>query len=74
MKAKKKITRIKDLETSGVKSVYGVRFRYPGDGKKYYWISQWNKGVWGKEDMSSSRMFPLFCNNLSEALEWEVVK
>ena len=50
-----------------------VQFTFPGDGKKYYWYSQWNKGVWGKTSPGDSRMYPLCINDLEEALEWEVV-
>jgi hypothetical protein len=65
------ITRIKDLPK--YVSLTGVRFRYPGDNKCYYWSSQWQKGVWGKKDRGSQQIFPLFCADLKEALEWEVV-
>jgi hypothetical protein len=68
----KKITRIKDLPPE--ESLTGVRFIYPGDGKKYYWSSQWQKGVWGKLKMEDSRVWPLFCEYLKETLEWRVVK
>ena len=44
------------------------------DGETYYWASQWQKGVWGKKDLKSERLFPLFVENLEEALEWEVVE
>lgn len=54
-------------------SLGGVRFRYPGDGQVYHWVSQWQKGVWGKKDPSSGQIFPLFCEDIKEALEWEVV-
>lgn len=64
--------RIKDLPENV--SLENVRFRYPGDGQSYYWASQWGKGVWGKKDLSSCQIFPLFCENLEEALEWEVVE
>jgi hypothetical protein len=50
-----------------------IRFRYPGDGKIYYWTSQWQKGVWGKKDLNSGQVFPLFVENLKDALEWEIV-
>jgi hypothetical protein len=50
----------------------GTRFIYPKDNKPYYWFSQWQKGVWGKKDMASSEILPLFVNDLMEALEWEV--
>jgi len=63
--------KIKDLPEDI--SLDGVRFIYPGDGKRYYWASQWNKGVWGKVNKGDSRMWPLFVNDLMLALEWEVV-
>jgi len=49
-----------------------VRFIYPGDGKPYYWASQWRKGVWGKKDLNSGQIFPLFVESIEEALEWEI--
>lgn len=67
-----KTKKIKDL--GGVDSLAGVRFVYPKDGQAYHWVSQWNKGVWGKKDMGSGQVFPLFVNDLSECLEWEVVE
>jgi len=68
---KKKVTKIKDFP--GNESLRGVRFRYPGDGQVYYWYSQWEKGVWGKKDMADTKICPLFCDDLREALEWEVI-
>lgn len=67
----KAVTRIKDLPPT--QGLGGVRFRYPGDGQAYYWSSQWQKGVWGKKDMNSGQIFPLFCDDLKDALEWEVL-
>lgn len=64
--------KIKDLPSDN--SISNVRFIYPADGKKYYWHSQWQKGVWGKRDLKGSQMFPLFVEDLKEALEWEVTK
>jgi hypothetical protein len=55
-------------------SLGGIRFIYPNDGKKYYWSSQWGKGVWGKKDLKSGQIFPLFVEDLKDALEWEVVE
>jgi hypothetical protein len=52
----------------------GTRFIYPMDGKPYYWFSEWRKGVWGKTNMASEKVFPLFVNELEDVLEWEVVK
>ncbi len=65
--AKKKI---KDLPKDS--DLTGVRFKYPGDGKLYHWYSQWQKGVWGKKDMKSGQLTPLFCQDIAEALEWEL--
>lgn len=53
-------------------SLAGVRFIYPGDNKKYYWVSQWQKGVWGKKNMSDGNIHPLFCNDLKDALKWRL--
>ena len=63
--------RIKDLPDDT--NLSHVQFIFPGDGKKYYWYSQWNKGVWGKKAPKDSRMYPLCVEDLKEALEWEVV-
>lgn len=62
--------KIKDLPSDI--SLTGTRFIYPLDGKPYYWYSQWQRGVWGKKNMSSSEVFPLTVNDLKEALEWDV--
>ena len=67
--AKKKI---KDLP--GNINLEGVRFIYPRTGEKYYWFSQWEKGVWGKKSMDSGQIFPLFVDDLKETLQWEVVE
>ena len=64
--------KIKDLPKD--KRLGGIRFRYPGDGKLYYWVSQWQKGVWGKTDMASDQVYPLFCDDLSDVAEWEVAE
>jgi len=62
--------KIKDLPQQS--SLDGVRFRYPGDGQLYYWASQWQKGVWGRKNPKDTQLFPLFCEDLTEALEWEL--
>lgn len=72
MTSTKPVTRIKDMPET--QSLGGVRFIYPRDGKAYYWHSQWEKGVWGKRSLGSEQIFPLFCADLKEALEWVVVK
>jgi len=62
--------KIKDLRPDA--SLAGVRFVWPGDGKEYYWVSQWRAGVWGKTSTVSNRLFPLFVKDLTEALEWDL--
>lgn len=63
--------KIKDLP-EGI-SLGNICFIYPKDNQKYYWASQWGKGVWGKKDKYSSHIIPLFVDDIKEALEWEVV-
>jgi len=63
--------KIKDLPEG---RLYDVRFIYPGDGQKYYWASQWAKGVWGRKKPGDEQIYPLFVGDLKEALEWEVVE
>lgn len=50
----------------------GVRFIYPGDGNKYYWHSQWQKGVLGKKKMTDAQIFPLYCESLEDAMGWRL--
>lgn len=64
--------KIKDLPKE--RALSGARFRYPGDGKLYYWHSQWQKGVWGKKFLASEQVYPLDCEDLKDTLEWEVVE
>lgn len=56
------------------KNLMGVKFIYPADGQPYYWYSQWNHGVWGKKDMGSGDVFPLFVADLKEVLGWRLAK
>lgn len=63
---------IRDLP-SGTK-MEDVQFINPYDNEKYWWISQWDRGVWGKKDKSSSTITPIFVEDLSEVLDWEVVQ
>lgn len=67
---KKTKLKIKDLPKD--QSLGGVRFVYPFDGEKYYWHSQWSKGVFGKKRLSDDRIYPLFVEKLEDALEWEL--
>ena len=74
---KKERKRIKDLP-EGI-SLRGVKFRDPKTKTVGYWFSQWGyldgkAGVWYKTDMKDTQTFPLFLDNLKEALEFEVVE
>jgi len=74
--AKIPATRIKDLPPNA--SLGGVKFRAP-DGTVGYWSSQWGypdgkAGIWYRTDLKSTQVFPLFLDNLREALEFEVVE
>ena len=63
--------KIKDLPEGT--DLRGVRFRVPGNKKKYYWYSQWQKGIWTKKDMKDKKVAPLFLDSLKDALEFEVI-
>jgi len=69
--------KIKDLPPNI--SLRGVKFRDPKTKTTGYWYSQWGyengkAGVWYKPDMSKGQIFPLFLDDLKEALEFEVVE
>lgn len=62
--------KIKELSPST--NLGGIRVRTP-DGKIGYWTSQWPKGIWLSNDpLGNGRIFPVFVENLEEALEWEI--
>jgi hypothetical protein len=68
--------KIKDLPPD--KSLENVHFRIPGTTVHGYWRSQWGypdgkAGVWYYKDQKSSQMFPIFLDDLREALEWDVI-
>ncbi len=57
----------------------GVKFHDPKTGTTGYWYSQWGyeggkAGVWWKKDMESGSIFPLFLDDLKEALEFTVLE
>jgi len=73
----KKVTRIKDLPKDI--NLRGVKFHDPKTGTTGFWYSQWGyqdgkAGIWWKKDMKSESVFPLFLDNLNEALEFEVME
>ena len=68
MEKNKKFT-IADLPKEA--GLLNVHFKYPKDGKWYYWKSQWSQGVWGRTDKLTTRVVPLFVNDLKEVFEWE---
>lgn len=63
--------KIKDLPDNT--NLNNIQFIYPGDNQKYYWTSQWEKGVWGKKSIGDSQIIPLFVEDLQECLEWDIV-
>jgi hypothetical protein len=74
---KKAKMKIKDLPPNI--SLQGVKFHDPKTKTTGYWFSQWGymdgkAGIWWKKDIKSTQTFPLFLDNLKEALEFEVVK
>jgi hypothetical protein len=76
-KLRVKKMKIKDLPQDT--NLRGVKFRDPKTKTTGYWYSQWGyddgkAGVWWKRDMASGQIFPLFLDNLREALEFEVIQ
>jgi len=74
---KKVIKKIKDLPPNT--DLGGIRFRDPKTGTVGYWYSQWGyedgkAGIWFKRDWKSGAVFPLFLDNIKEALEFEVLE
>ncbi len=68
----KAIKKIKGLPNNA--DLRGVKFHDPKTMTTGYWYSQWNKGIWWKEDMQSTRIFPLFFDDFKEALEFEIIE
>lgn len=50
----------------------GVKVKTP-KGVIGYWKSQWQKGVWLSDGLSS-RIYPQFVNSLQDCLEWDVAE
>lgn len=73
----KKVKRIKDLPPNI--SLRGVKFCDPKTGTTGFWYSQWGypdgkAGIWWKKDMKSTEIFPLFLDDLKEALNFKVME
>jgi hypothetical protein len=76
-KKKQAKSKIKDLPPNI--NLRGVKFHDPKTGTTGYWFSQWGyengkAGIWWKKDMKSGQVFPLFLDDLKEALEFYVVE
>ena len=71
-KIRKKIKTINDLPKD--QNLGGVKFKHPETGETCIWQSQWHKGIWFKKDKNDSQTYPLFVEDLSEALKFEVVE
>ncbi len=60
----------------------GVRFKVPKGHfecplKYAYWWSQWGysdgkAGVWCKESLNDTKVYPIFLDKLSDAQDWEI--
>ena len=77
---KPKVYKIKDLANDV--SLLGIKVKIPkkyldgymGIKKEMRIFSQWNKGVWLKNDMNEGHMYPLtFDTDLKELLDFEIV-
>jgi len=69
--------RIKDLPPST--SLGGIKFRDPKTGTVGYWVAQWGypegkAGVFYSLHPQCTQIYPLFLDNLQEALEFEVLE
>jgi hypothetical protein len=69
--------KIKDLPDNT--NLGGIKFHDPKTDTTGYWYSQWDyneggAGVFYKEHMESTRIFPLCLNSLKEALEFDVIE
>ena len=50
------------------------QIEYTGILPEMYILSNWNKGLWLRQKMSDTRMYPLCLDKVSECLEWTIVK
>ena len=69
--------KIKDLPNET--NLDGVKFFDPKTKTTGYWCSQWGyadgkAGIFYKKDMQSTQVFPLFLDNLKDALEFTVLE
>ncbi len=69
--------KIKDLPPGTNLGV--VAFKHPQTGETCYWRSQWGSehggaGVWYNKNRESDRIFPLFFEKPTDALELELVE
>jgi hypothetical protein len=62
--------KIKDLPPGT--SMGGLKVK-TSDGRIGYWTSQWNRGIWLKNNLEDKQVHPVFVDSLEEVLEWEVV-
>lgn len=67
----KEIKKIKDLPNAfgNLDKVKVKTF----DGFEGWWVSQWAKGVWLRKEKGDPQVHPQFVEDLTEALEWEVI-
>lgn len=63
--------KIKDIEPSS--SLLNRQVKTP-NGKTAFIAGIWQKGVWLKPDLQSTRVEPHFLEDIKELLEWELVQ
>ena len=54
------------------RSLGGVRFKNPNTGETCIYHSQWQKGIWYKKNEKDTQIFPIFLDDLREALKFEL--
>ena len=57
-----------------IKITKKYQIEYTGILPEMYILSNWNKGLWLRQKMSDTRMYPLCLDKVSECLEWTIVK
>lgn len=74
--------KIKDLPVTA--SLDKIHFKVPKGHpecpiKTAYWVSQWGykdgkAGVWCKEKLTDTQVYPIFLDKLTDAMEFEIIK
>mgnify|MGYP001573814056 FL=1 len=54
------------------RSLGGVRLKNHNTGETCIYHSQWQKGIWYKKNEKDTQIFPIFLDDLREALKFEL--